>query len=269
MKRKLLLVGLFLMSLLAIGGCSFQTSTATTTQTTSLTTSTSTTTISTTTSTTISTTPYIEQLQANLSAWGLGTTLNLYYSLERPYSWYVNQFTTDPFGSVNCGPTSVEMAGLWTHPEFAHTAEEARTLYRSEGGWWYDSDISGALTTFGIDYEVSYLANRNDLIANLESGRIILINNNMSLIPYNSTSESRLNRFYTGVTGHYLLVIGYIVTDTGTYFEMYDPYNGSQTYLNGTPKGQNRYYEYGVLVESIVQWYSKIYAISAETSIPA
>jgi hypothetical protein len=265
MKRKIFIVGLFLLSLLAVVGCSFQTTTLTTTsQITTTTTS-----ISISTSATTSTTPYIDQLQENLSAWGLGSTLNLYYSLDRPYSWYVNQFTTDPFGSVNCGPTSVEMAGLWTHPEFAHTAEEARSLYRSEGGWWYDSDIAGALSTFGIDYEFAYLSDSDDLIAFLQSGQIILINNNMSLIPYNPTSESRLNRFYTGVTGHYLLVIGYIVTDTGTYFEMYDPYNGSKTYLNGSPKGQSRYYEADVLVESILQWYTKIYAISAESSIPS
>ncbi len=261
MKRKGLLLTIVLFCSLFMG-CQLAT---TTTLSTPPTTSsiTQTTTQSTTSQATITTiNSRRELIRANLSTWGLGTSLVAYQSNERDYAWYVNQFTTGTHGSVNCGPTSVEMAGRWSRSGFDHTAQEARSLFRAQGGWWYDSDIAGALDAFDIDYVVSYLSSADDLIDAIDAGRIVLINNDMSKIPYNDNVESHVNRFYTGVTGHYLLVKGYLITDTFTYFEVYDPFNGSSYYADASPRGLNRFYESEALVQSILQWYTKVYEIT-------
>jgi len=228
----------------------------------SITTTTTTTTITTTTTTTEELyRNYEEQLLLNLSNYGLGNDLIKYVSNDRDYNWYVNQLNTGVHAYSNCGPASIEMVSRWSDQLSRVTAKNAREKFRPNGGWWYDEDIKGALDLYRIPHETSYITKIDDLISVIESGRIALINNNMSLIPYNSISSERTNRFYSNVTGHYLIVKGYLITDIGTFFEVYDPYTINSRYSDNTPKGKNRYYEAESLIDSIVSWYIKIYEI--------
>lgn len=236
-------------------------------ETSSITSSITTTTTTTTTITTTTTTTeelyrnYEEQLLLNLSNYGLGNDLIKYVSNDRDYNWYVNQLNTGVHAYSNCGPASIEMVSRWSDQLSRVTAKNAREKFRPNGGWWYDEDIKGALDLYRIPHETSYITKIDDLISVIESGRIALINNNMSLIPYNSISSERTNRFYSNVTGHYLIVKGYLITDIGTFFEVYDPYTINSRYSDNTPKGKNRYYEAESLIDSIVSWYIKIYEI--------
>jgi hypothetical protein len=213
----------------------------------------------------ISTTDYLdtykEQLSDNLFSWGLGNEIISYVSLGRSYNWYIDQYETGGYASVNCGPASVEMAGRFSFREFNHTASEARSIYQSQGGWWYDSDINQALDLFGIEYIKKSISNSDDLIESIDEGRIVLINNDMSKIPYNTNPNERMNRFYSGVTGHYLIVKGYLITDLYTLFEVYDPFSIKKTYDDNTLKGINRYYESNVFINSITTWYPMVYEI--------
>ena len=205
---------------------------------------------------------YKQELTLNLSSWGLGNEIITYVSLGRSYDWYVDQYDTGGFASVNCGPASIEMAGRFQHRVFNHTAIEARSLYQSQGGWWYDNDINQALDTFEIEYVKRSVSSSKDLMDILDSGNIVLINNDMSKIPYNNNHDERINRFYSGVTGHYLIVKGYLITDLYTLFEVYDPFSIKKVYSDSKLKGINRYYESSALITSITTWYPMVYEIT-------
>ena len=84
----------------------------------------------------------------------------------------------------------------------------------------------------------------------------------MSWITYNARSEERVGRFYRGVTGHYLIVKGYIETDHGEFFKVYDPYSINRRYTDGTLMGSYRYYESVEFLRSITNWYTKAYQIT-------
>jgi len=204
---------------------------------------------------------YFNELKDNLQNWGLGNEVISYVSLNRSYDWYIDQYDTGVHSSLNCGPTSVVMAGNFFKPDFNHTAEQARSLYRENGGWWYDDDINQALDYFGVDYYKTVINNIDDLKSIINNNRIILINNDMSKISYNSNNSHRLNKFYSGVTGHYLIVKGYLITDQYTLFEVYDPFTMRKYYSDQLPKGKNRYYEANQLIESILTWYPTVYEI--------
>ena len=197
-----------------------------------------------------------------LSVWGLGQAVYQYVSNSKEYTWYVDQGRTGLHSMVNCGPASIEMAGRWQNEDFDYTASYARENFRSEGGWWYDSDISGALNLFDIQYTVTYIHSALNLRTAINQGDILLVNNDMSLITYNTRSEERVGRFYRGVTGHYLIVKGYIETDRGEFFKVYDPYSINRRYNDGTLMGSYRYYESVEFLKSIRNWYNRAYQIT-------
>lgn len=210
---------------------------------------------------------YEEELRTNVSTWGLGSVVNKYVSNDQDYEWYVDQYTTGTYWEVNCGPTSVEMAGRWSNPNFAYTAEDARASYRPTGGWWYDADIQGALNQFEIPNTSSTITSSDDLISLLDNGSILLVNPDMSKVTYQKSDASHVGRYYQGVTGHYIIVKGYItVDDNRTYFEVYDPWSVEVTYSNGVLKGKNRYYTATSLTDSLLYWFAKVYAISPVNS---
>jgi len=209
---------------------------------------------------------YEEQLYANSVTWGLGTTITEYVSNDRDYEWYVDQQTTGTYWNVNCGPTSIEMAGRWANTDFAYTAEDARANYRSTGGWWYDTDIHGALTQFGIPHTTSTVSYAEDLINILDAGKIVLVNPDMSQVTEQVNDTDRVGRYYSDITGHYLIVKGYVISEVDTYFEVYDPWSAGAVYADETLKGKNRYYDAASFTNSLLLWYTKVYSISAVTA---
>ncbi len=206
--------------------------------------------------------PYGKRLEANVEAWGLGHDLITYVSNDRPWDWYVDQIDSGPFYDVNCGPAAVEMIGRWLAEDFSGSAQSLREQFRPAGGWWYGPEIEGALDLHEIAYETYAVSDAEDIMHWLDIGHILLINNTMSLIPYQEDETSRVNRFYRDwVSGHFLVIHGYVETDEGVYFEVNDPYNLRKTYDDGTPKGMNRYYEETVLIASILSWWPGVFVI--------
>lgn len=205
---------------------------------------------------------YEEELRANSVEWGLGSSITKYVTNDREYEWYVDQRTTGDYWEVNCGPTSIEMAGRWSNERFTYTAEDARASYRPTGGWWYDSDIQGALAQFSIPNASSTIETSDDMTVLLDDGKILLVNPDMSRITYQKSSTVHVGRYYQNVTGHYIIVKGYIIADQKTYFEVYDPWSVGVTYDNGVLKGKNRYYSATSLTESLLSWWPTVYAIS-------
>lgn len=198
---------------------------------------------------------YKDVLKENLQTWGLGSRLIDYVSNDRAYDWYIDQGDTGTHSDANCGPASVTMAALWANHQFDKTAEDARKKFSPLGGWWYGDDIEGCLDYFDVDYSVIYIEDAYTLISIIDSGKIAIINNSMNYVPYVSGDASRVNRFYSFDSGHYLIVKGYAKVDTKTYFEVYDPNNWGMTYADGTEMGKNRYYDSESLMNSVENWY--------------
>jgi hypothetical protein len=201
-------------------------------------------------------------LRQNVKAWGLGNIVLKYKTNDRDYEWYKDQLSSTLHPTVNCGPTSVEMVGRFLDQNFEYTTDYFRSLFNSHGGWWYGSDIESALEISSISFRYTYIQDENTLKQIIDQGHIAILNNDMSLIPRNMRTHERTNRFYGGVTGHYFVLKGYVETDLGTFFEVYDPYSYFMTYeVDGTLKGKNRYYESAALLNSLKNWYSFAFEI--------
>jgi hypothetical protein len=201
-------------------------------------------------------------LRKNVKAWGLGNIVLKYQTNDRDYEWYKDQLSSSLHPTVNCGPTSVEMVGRFIDQHFEYTTDDFRRLYYNNGGWWYGSDIAGALDLSSIAFKYTFINHEDSLKQIIDQGHIAILNNNMSLIPRNSRLIERTNRFYSGVTGHYFVLKGYVETDLGIFFEVYDPYSYFMTYdEDGTLKGKNRYYESEALLHSLRNWYQYAFEI--------
>ncbi len=209
---------------------------------------------------------YEETLYLHSQEWGLGETVQTYVSNDRDYDWYVDQWTTGTYWSANCGPTSIEMAGRFSDENFAYTTEDARANYRTNGGWWYDSDIHGALTQFEIPHTSSSLSSGNDLIGLLDQGGIVLVNPDMSKVSMGNEEDDHAGLYYEPGTGHYLIVKGYVLVDGATFFEVYDPWSIGESYEGGALKGKDRYYDATSLMNAILTWWPTVYLITTVAS---
>lgn len=207
-----------------------------------------------------------KNLYANVQTWGLGKTITTYKSNDRDYLWYFDQADSGIHSGNNCGPSSIQMVGKWVNKDFSLSAEDIRKDFRPLGGWWYGEDINGSLDKYKIVYQMKTIEDKYDLMFIIDADNIAIINNNMDVITRNPNENQRTNRFYDYVTGHYFVVKGYVIVDNKTYFEVYDPNNWGATYPDGTPKGQNRYYEAETLLNSIKQWYNQAVVIYPNAS---
>ena len=202
-----------------------------------------------------------KNLYTNVLNWGLGKSISTYKSNDRDYLWYFDQADSGIHSGNNCGPSSIQMVGRWVNKDFKLNAQDIRKDFRPLGGWWYGEDINGALDKYNIVYQMKTIEDKYDLMFIIDAGNIAIINNNMDVITRNANENQRTNRFYDYVTGHYFVLKGYVIVDNKTYFEVYDPNNWGATYTDGTPKGQNRYYEAETLLASILQWYNQAVVI--------
>ncbi len=189
--------------------------------------------------------------------------LPLTLSLDREYEWYRDQRGTGYAANNNCGPASVSMAIAYHLGEDVPAAE-VRELSPREGGWWYTSDIHKALSYYGVPYAVLALEEPNDLIYALDRGHVLLVCVKMGEISYNPDPKSRFGRFYTYSSGHFLILKGYFTDGEGVEWIMvYDSNNLGRTYLDGTPKGKDRYYMKEEVYLAMEVWWPYYFEIGA------
>ncbi len=205
----------------------------------------------------------LDVLVENLEAWGLGSELITYVSNDHDeWEWYVDQVDTGRHYHVNCGPASIEMIGRWLDEDFDGSAEELRAEFRPEGGWWYGNDIVGAFDMYDIAYNTYDIEHAGHLTYLLDEGYLLLINNNMTYIPLQEEDGYRTNKHYTvQITGHYMIVHGYVETDEGLFFEVNDPYGMRARNDDGSPRAMNRFFEADALLESMLNWWPGVHAI--------
>jgi Peptidase_C39 like family len=181
--------------------------------------------------------------------WGLGQWLQKAHSNNRDYNWYINQLTTDSCGDVNCGPTSVTMAIKWADSTNTKTVTDARTAFRNGCGTWSTFYVADYLNQNSIPYAWIPLPDsstqmRDSFKAQIDSGRILIIELYMVIRPGLPDPNSRADSYYNDAFDHFIILKGYKQVDDELFFEVYDPWGLSEIYPDGTPKGENRYYRY-------------------------
>ncbi len=195
-----------------------------------------------------------------LQAWGIGTNQLSYVHNDRPYDWYVDQALTGPCSGVNCGPSSTAMACKWCDRNTTATAMDARNTYPEGNGWWYTYDVDNYLTIKGVSH--NYYSGDFGTVTNLlAQGNIVILCLNMSYVPTAANRDMRVHSFYSGVTGHFIVVKGYRVTDSGLWFECYDPNDWGNAYADGTPSGRDRHYGSSELMNAVTNWWPYCIAV--------
>jgi hypothetical protein len=201
------------------------------------------------------------------ASWGMGGFQKPPVFNNREYEWYMDQANTGTHSYNNCGPTTTVMASLWSDPDHPDTPADARSRYRSEGGWWYTNDIVSYLDDYNIPNYIVQLGTSSTssagiLKGELEQGSIALLCLDMYFVEYQSMDEYRTNKFYRTDSqewGHFMLIKGYREVDGELYWETYDSNNWWMTYKDGTAKGKDRYYHFAEIQEATSAWWN--YAI--------
>jgi len=204
-----------------------------------------------------------------LKSYGLGIRQIEYVTAEaRHYDWYMDQYNTGQFSSINCGPTSVTMAMKWADESFDKTPKDARNTYLPTGGWWYTSDIINYLNLYNFNnYTFSVNGSPNLIKQEIDNGKILILCIDASKLAYNSNSYQHTDSFYQNVTGHFVVVKGYTEINDILYFEIYDPYSMEQEYPSSDQeKGKNRYWRWdSELSDAISSWWDYAIVVTPKT----
>jgi hypothetical protein len=208
--------------------------------------------------------------------WGLGRFLKSEHSNNRSYDWYIDQYNTGTYKDNNCGPTSCTMAAKWYRQSFSRTVEDARAMYRPEGGWWYTGDMTNYLTVNNIPNHYVTLGNSADatsqvLKSSIDAGNIAILCLDMYYIRKEANTAYHIDKFYnTSATGwgHFIVVKGYKQIDDKLYFEVYDPNSYNTKYKDLTLKGKDRYYRNTDIYSATSIWWNYAIEISTSGSLP-
>lgn len=143
-------------------------------------------------------------------------------SNDRNYDWYISQYNTGQYSSINCMPTITAMAARWyfgTDTEINVRRLREDWLPEYDDGW-YMFQVTGSLDNYDIPYEIVDYdeASGTDIICHeLDKGNIILT----------QMSEAEL-----GVSGHCFIIYGYKKCGDSVRFHIHDPgiYDGTDDF---------------------------------------
>lgn len=205
---------------------------------------------------------YLEIRQNSLT-YGLGEYIYEYVSVEKSYDYYIDQASTGTHGLNNCIPASMVMALKWKDETYGVSVETIRDHYHPHGGWFYARDVMDFFDNEAVTYEMLTYTNEDQIVQAIDQSHVVLVILDMSKIPYNENAYERTEAFYNQVTGHGLLIKGYVRSNEGLYFEVYDPYSIYRLNEDLTPKGKNRFYSSKTMHEAIITWYNQLFIIQA------
>jgi hypothetical protein len=197
---------------------------------------------------------------------GLGYVENIHVSNDNDYNSYIDQINTGKYSAENCGPTVATMAIKWINRDFDKTVEQAREVYLPQGGWWSTLDVSNYLSLNNIDTSRIYFDNNEDenikMKKLLDNNNILIVCVDMFKIRENLDGKYRLDRYYTGIKGHFLIIKGYRIVDEKLYYEIYDPMGYNLKYEDNQPKGKDRYYRGEEINDSMKSWWNAIIIVN-------
>jgi len=196
--------------------------------------------------------------------WGITGKVIAEKRNTRPYNWYIDQAKTGPMSDNNCGPACVTMAAKWYNAFHARNAEYARSMYRASGGWWYMSDITSFLGSQNVSLRLVLLSGTDYMKQVIDEGGIAIINLDMHPLSYNSDSKQRVDKYYMTNPrwGHFLVVYGYVETESELFLEVCDPNSYDKMYMDQTLKGDGRFYRGGEVFRSLSNWTPNICVIA-------
>jgi hypothetical protein len=173
--------------------------------------------------------------------------------LSRDFDWYKTQMDSGPAARNNCGPACVSMAAKYAQRKDIGV-DALRNVFYVNGGWWYSAEVKNALTYLNINYNTIPLLYKEQILASLSNGHLVIICLNMSILSKEERrTETRYNRYYDHVTGHFLVLKGY--TEGKQWLIAYDPNNwGNDFYPDGTPKGKDRLYNIDEVFNAMKAW---------------
>lgn len=204
-------------------------------------------------------------------AWGLGSWLTEEKSNNgtNPDGFYLEQQNSGEFSTQNCGPAVAAMAAIWSNYTIPVeiTVEWARGVYPistvvANSITWYPADVKNFINFSHMNKEFAYLEEIPSekylgntieemkqkfpvqVKAHVDAGELVIVCLSMSYISQNESESlvTRVDKYYGGTMGHFLLIKGYKVVDGELFFECHDPWGLGLTYEDGTPVGANRYY---------------------------
>lgn len=204
--------------------------------------------------------------------YGLGTYQTQMKSLNKTYSYYLDQGGSGLYQYINCGPAVSTMSLLWKDSTYANTIEYARNTIRPLGGWWYTYDISMFLEERGLQTRYLSLQDpsqyENTMISMLDQGIPFILCLDMYYTEQNPSPVERTHRFYNASSpdwGHFILVKGYKIIDDQLWLECHDPYTFGRTYPDSHLMGENRYYSSKELKKATDIWWPYLIALYKNT----
>ena len=122
------------------------------------------------------------------------------------------QYNTGTYWRDNCGAASLYMALEYMGYDLG-SIEDIRRDIKNKSGWLYTDEIEDYLCFNKVDYDVLELESEDDIINVIDKG-ILIMCLDMSKIS---------GRDYSGITGHFVAVVGYVYKDNEYLLEVYDP----------------------------------------------
>lgn len=185
---------------------------------------------------------------------------------DRPYKWYVDQWSTGSYGNVNCVPTSIEMAARWVDPNTKIKTEKLRNTYEPGGGGFYEEDLYDALKENSFKFAINYTATKENMMEEINSGNLILVAFDTMKVP----QKSKTDLFYQGSSefGHCMVIYGYVELEDGRIFFLTMDPNSMGQVNNWIPKGLKRPYTSTSLIEGISNFWGLFYTIEPEFKVP-
>ncbi len=212
-----------------------------------------------------STRTYTLKKSSVFEEFGMGKIQDRYESLNRTYSFYLDQYGTGTHQYINCGPAVVTMALRWSDPSFHLSVADARNTFRPEGGWWYTTDIHAYLRQYGVTAgyyplpgTLSVTEYEAKIAEVIDSGYLAILCLDMYYVRENTDLTQRTNRFYAANSqgwGHFILVKGYRIIDGKMWLEIHDPYSIDKKYTDGQFKGDRRYYDPAEIKKATDVWW--------------
>jgi len=114
-----------------------------------------------------------------------------------------------------------------------------------------------------VPYKTVNFIEDGTLKSYLDKGLIAIICLDMNVLSYDADPNHRVDRFYptSAGAGHFMIIMGYLETDTQLYYQCYDPYSLAKIYSDKTLKGQGRYYRASELQRSVSSWEPRVFVI--------
>lgn len=124
---------------------------------------------------------------------------------------FMVQHNTGAYSKDNCGIASLKMALEFMDVK-AGTIQQLRNEIKPYPNWIYTDELEEYLDKREVEYDIISIDNKETIIEYLNDGILLMC-----------LDMSKITTQYNGVTGHFIIVVGYYIDSKGEWLEVYDP----------------------------------------------